>query len=85
MLEKQGEGLNHIMTTLCGPEELGLITKRLESDGMPIIQDGQGADVYYCYADTREKLAGVYVELLCPLSDKFLADKDTRELMVGMD
>jgi hypothetical protein len=85
MLDKQGEGLNHIMTTLCGPEELGLITKRLEADGMPIIQDGQGSDVYYCYADTREKLAGLYVELLCPLSDRFMSDPAMHELMVGPD
>jgi Glyoxalase/Bleomycin resistance protein/Dioxygenase superfamily len=85
MLEKQGEGLNHIMTTLCGSEELDLITKRLEADGMPIIQDGQGGDVYYCYADTREKLAGVYVELLCPLSDRFMSDPVTRDLIVGPD
>ena len=85
MLEQQGEGLNHIMTTLCGPEELDLITKRLESEGMPIIQDGQGSDVYYCYANTREKLAGLYVELLCPLSDRFLSDPVMHDLMVGPD
>jgi hypothetical protein len=85
MLDNQGEGLNHIMTTLCSPEELELATKRLASSGMPIIQDGQGVDVYYCYADTREKLAGLYVELLCPLSDRLLSDPIVRELIAGND
>ncbi|MGH7905133.1 MAG: VOC family protein [Candidatus Binataceae bacterium] len=86
MLEKQGEGLNHIMTTLCGLEEFERVKRSLESQGMPIVQDGRVSGMcYYCYADAREKLAGLFVELLCPLTEDFLANKEVSEIVVGPD
>lgn len=85
MLESQGEGLHHVMTTLCSLEEFEAARRWLEAEGMPIIQDGEAPDFcYYCYADGREKLAGLYIELLCPLGDDWLKGReDVGEILIG--
>jgi hypothetical protein len=87
MLEKpgQGEGLNHLMTTVCSIEQFQTVRKWLEAQGMPIVQDEQVRDFcYYCYADCRERLAGLFVELLCPLSDHWLDGReDVGAILLG--
>jgi methylmalonyl-CoA/ethylmalonyl-CoA epimerase len=87
MLEKpgQGEGLNHLMTTVCSLRQFEESRKWLEAQGMPIVQDGQVHDFcYYCYADGRERLAGLYIELLCPLSDHWLEGReDVGTILLG--
>jgi methylmalonyl-CoA/ethylmalonyl-CoA epimerase len=87
MLKKpgQGEGLNHLMTTVCSIEQFQTVRKWLEAQGMPIVQDGQVRDFcYYCYADCRERLAGLFVELLCPLSDHWLDGReDVGTILLG--
>ena len=86
-LEKQGEGLQHLMSTVCTEEAFEGIRGWLESEGMPLIMGGRGASrdfCYYGYIDTRSRLAGITVEFLCPAGEQWLKGRaDVGEILIG--
>jgi methylmalonyl-CoA/ethylmalonyl-CoA epimerase len=85
MLEQQGEGLHHMMTTICSMEKFAEVRPWLEWEKIPVIQDGRVEDFcYYCYLDTRSKLAGITVEVLAPASKEWLKGReDTGAILIG--
>ena len=86
-LEKQGEGLQHLMSTVCSEQEFEERRGWLESEGMPLIMGGRGASrdfCYYGYIDTRSRLAGITVEFLCPAGESWLKGRaDVGEILIG--
>lgn len=85
MLDQQGEGLHHMMTTICSEEKFAEVKPWLDSEKMPVIQDGRVEDFcYYCYLDTRSKLAGITVEVLTPASKEWLNGReDAGAILIG--
>ena len=60
VLEEKGEGVHHIAFQIKGTDE---VTDYLESEGMPVIQQGRYTGGMYTYVDSESEL-GVMLELL---------------------
>jgi hypothetical protein len=69
MLDTKGEGIHHVMTTICEVNCLDQAKKSLTSEGYTIVQDGRAGPIYYGYFAAAGKIADLAVELLCPLAD----------------
>jgi methylmalonyl-CoA/ethylmalonyl-CoA epimerase len=76
MLDTKGEGIHHVFTTVCTLERLDEAKRALARDGYTIVQDGANGAIYYGYLGAPGKLAGLNVEMLCPLSDDWTAGAD---------
>jgi hypothetical protein len=75
MLDTRGEGIHHVMTTICGLDRFQAAERELESAGYARIQDGITGPIFYAYLASEEKLAGLAVEVVCPLSDDWKASQ----------
>lgn len=78
-LAERGEGPQHIMTTLMDEPALNALDPWLKSEGMPLIMGGRagsGDFCYYGYIDTRARLAGLTVEILCPAGPDWLNGRE---------
>lgn len=86
-LEQKGEGLQHLMTTICSQQSFEEVREWLEAAGMPIIMGGHAASrdfCYYGYIDTRSRLAGITIEFLLPAGPDWLRGReDAGEILVG--
>ena len=66
-LDGPGEGMHHVMPTVCSPAQFEALRPMLEREGIAIRQSGTlfGAVDSYLL-DTRELLSGISIEIACP-------------------
>jgi len=72
MLDSKGEGIHHVMTTICDPSHVKSVQKALEPFGYTIVQDGAAGPIYYGYLAAQGRIADLAVEVLCPLADNWM-------------
>jgi hypothetical protein len=88
-LDRNGEGLQHLMTTVCSEELLINLLPWLESQNMPLVMGGRAGArdfCYYGYIDTRSRLAGMVVEVVCPAGPDWLRGReDAGAILLGPD
>jgi hypothetical protein len=70
MLESKGEGIHHVMTTLCDRGRAEQARAALEPEGYSIVMDGGSGLMYYGYFAAEGKLADLAVELLGPIGEE---------------
>ena len=73
LLDSAGEGMHGTFATVCEPSEFEALRPTLEAEGIGILQSGpvgEGADYYFL--DTREKLANIVIEVVCPKTDNWM-------------
>lgn len=69
MLATKGEGIHHLMTTICGPDRRELARNTLAAHGYSIVMDGGAGLIYYGYFAAPGKMADLAVEILGPRSE----------------
>jgi methylmalonyl-CoA/ethylmalonyl-CoA epimerase len=86
-LTRKGEGLQHLMSTVCSEQLLIDLLPWLESQNMPLVMGGRAGDrdfCYYGYIDTRTRLAGMVIEVLCPAGPDWLVGReDAGAILLG--
>jgi hypothetical protein len=86
-LAQKGEGLQHLMSTVCSEQMLIELVPWLESQNMPLVMGGRAGArdfCYYGYIDTRTRLAGLVIEVLCPAGpDWLLGREDAGAILLG--
>jgi len=64
MLESKGEGIHHVMTTICDRGRAEQALAALAPEGYSIVMDGGSGPIYYGYFAAAGKLADLAVELV---------------------
>jgi hypothetical protein len=77
------------MTTVCSEETLTELQDWLNLHKMPLVMGGSagsGDFCYYGYIDTRSRLAGITIEVLCPAGPDWLQGRsEAAEILLGPD
>ena len=84
-LARGGPGMHHIMTTIMDAQTWDATSKWLSSKGMPVAQDAWTPDgsVYIAFIDAREKLAGMYLEVLVRRDSSVRLAGPVADIMIG--
>ena len=71
-LDNIGEGMHHVLPTICSEQEFAALGGLLANEGVGILQSGivKGCMKYF-YLDTRKLLANTLIKVVCPLRDDF--------------
>jgi hypothetical protein len=69
MLKQKGEGIHHVMTTLCDRDRVEQARAALAPEGYSIVMDGGSGPIYYGYFAGEGKLADLAVEMLGPVGE----------------
>lgn len=85
MTDRYGEGIHHIFTTVCTLDTLKQAKAALAEQGYEIVQDGEVGDIYYGYLAAPGHIAGLSVEMLCPLAPDWTeaAGEDFWRILLG--
>jgi hypothetical protein len=88
-LEQVGEGLQHLMVSVCSEQDFQGLQDWLASENLPVIMGGHAASrdfCYYGYLDTRSRLAGITMEFLLPAGEEWLKGRaEAGEILIGPD
>ena len=87
-LSKYGETMHHIMVTICPPDQFQQAIDSLQPQGIVISQGAAMPPLMgFGYFDGGQKMPGMFVEVITPLSDNWLEmmfpDKETARIVVG--
>ena len=87
-LSKYGETMHHIMVTICPPDQFQQAIDTLQPEGIVISQGAAMPPLMgFGYFDGGDKMPGMFVEVITPLSDNWLEmmfpDKETARIVVG--
>ena len=87
-LSKYGETMHHIMVTICPPDQFQQAINTLQPEGIVISQGAAMPPLMgFGYFDGGQKMPGMFVEVITPLSDNWLEmmfpDKETARIVVG--
>jgi hypothetical protein len=66
MLKNKGEGIHHVMTTMCNRDRVEQAKVALGPEGYSIVMDGGAGLIYYGYFAGEGKIADLAVEVLGP-------------------
>ena len=88
-LEQRGEGLQHLMVSICSEQAFQELRDWLDSQKMPLVMGGHAASrdfCYYGYLDTRSRLAGITMEFLCPAGKDWLKGRtEVGQILTGSE
>lgn len=84
-LVRSGPGLHHVMTTITNAQKWETIKKWLEQRGMYVAQDAWTPDgaTYIAFVDAREKLDGLYIEVLVRQDDSQPMQGAAADILIG--
>jgi hypothetical protein len=79
MLESKGEGIHHVMTTICNQDRVEQAKAALAPEGYSIAMDGGSGLIYYGYLAAEGKLADLAVEILGPVGETAMESEGGEE------
>jgi len=87
-IAKYGETMHHIMVTICSPAEHQAAIEKMAAEGVIVSQAAAIPPLMgFGYFDGGEKMPGMFIEVITPLSDNWLEmmfpDKETARIVVG--
>lgn len=84
-LDSGGPGMHHLMTTLTNAREWEKSQRWLAANGMSVAQDAWTPDgsAYIAFIDAREKLDGLYLEVIVRQDDSTPMEGEVPDIMIG--
>lgn len=84
-LNRSGPGMHHIMTTIMRQSHFERTIKWLRNEGIDVAQDAWTPDgsAYICFLDARERLDGMYIEVIVQRDDAPEMIGREADIMIG--